>query len=499
MTDAHALNLFLSFVAHSGVWETELTENAEAFVRACGATLNRRVLGKVDLKELRHLSHDGDALEDTLVQGSVATTNVLKIGTWSEIVNADGSTMRVLARWDGDVWVEADDCGLLETRRWMEKTSMIVARTVSGKDGQLVTLKQYFRRFVKSANTMPDMRLAAASAVESAGALLKPESVRAATAREKGEGSEDGSIFDQARDVVEGFGAKMFSGLGFRGGSPKKEEVNDKTKEKTGVAMLSELFDAVRVTEILATFECSFMSPTTETSAQAMRGDKGTFYVTQTAFAFVSEKKNVTWWTDALDVQELTVAGPSAISLVTSDSTQITLNSMKNRDESFDAMIAMLESVPSGDEPSRAMDMRPSGPPLCVGYEAESYVFLHIVDVTVEGAASKMSGTPLTTVSLAETKHTLNSSKPVPSGYGGICASVGKTVAFPLSGLNEFDGEHVSFLVSGDNNDPVGEAMLPVASLPKDEDGRALVRSAPFVVNLSLVNRINVCRLFCTR
>ena len=485
MTDARLLP-FCVRVAHSGVWETELTENAEAFVRACGATLNRRVLGKVDLKELRHLSHDGDALEDTIVQGTVATTNVLKIGTWSEVVNADGSTMRVLARWDGDVWVEVDDCGLMETRRWMEKTSMIVARTVSEKDGQLVTLKQYFRRFVKSANAMPEARLAAASSAERT--MPQLESVRATAAKEKGEGSEDGSIFDQARDVVEGFGAKMFSGLGFGGGSPKKEEANDKEKEKTGVAMLSKLFDAARVTEILSTFECSFMTPTTKASAQATRGEKGMFYVTQTAFAFVSEKKNVTWWADALDVQELTVAGPSAISLVTSDSTQITLNSMKNRDESFDAMIAMLESMPSGDEPSRAMDMRPSGPPLCVGYEAESYVFLHVVDVTVEGAASKMSGTPLTTVSLAENKHTLNSSKPIPSGYGGICASVGKTVAFPLSGLNEFDGEHVSFLVSGDHNDPVGEAMLPVAALPKDEEGRALVRSAPFVVHLSVPN-----------
>ena len=197
MTDARLLP-FCVRVAHSGVWETELTENAEAFVRACGATLNRRVLGKVDLKELRHLSHDGDALEDTIVQGTVATTNVLKIGTWSEVVNADGSTMRVLARWDGDVWVEVDDCGLMETRRWMEKTSMIVTRTVSEKDGQLVTLKQYFRRFVKSANAMPETRLAAASSAERT--MPQLESVRATAAKEKGEGSEDGSIFDQARD-----------------------------------------------------------------------------------------------------------------------------------------------------------------------------------------------------------------------------------------------------------------------------------------------------------
>ena len=138
--------------ARSGVWETEYTENAEAFVDAVGVALTRRFAGRIDLKELRHVAHEDDRLEDTTVSGNVAMTNVSAIDAWTEIVNSDGSTMRTRARWDGDVWVETDDCLLMETRRWMEKTSMIVARTVTASDGTLVTMKQFFRRFVKDAS-----------------------------------------------------------------------------------------------------------------------------------------------------------------------------------------------------------------------------------------------------------------------------------------------------------------------------------------------------------
>ena len=106
--------------------------------------MKNRLAGRVDLKELRHIVHDDTKLEDTLVSGSVATTNVSSIDAWTETVNNDGSTMRVRAKWDADVWVEVDDCLLMETRRWMEKTSMIVAWTVTGRDGTLVRMKQFF-------------------------------------------------------------------------------------------------------------------------------------------------------------------------------------------------------------------------------------------------------------------------------------------------------------------------------------------------------------------
>ena len=57
-------------------------------------TLKNRLAGRVDLKELRHIVHDDTKLEDTLVSGSVATTNVSSIDAWTETVNNDGSTMR---------------------------------------------------------------------------------------------------------------------------------------------------------------------------------------------------------------------------------------------------------------------------------------------------------------------------------------------------------------------------------------------------------------------
>ena len=111
------------------------------------------------------------------------------------------------AKWDADVWVEVDDCLLMETRRWMEKTSMIVARTVTGRDGTLVTMKQFFRRYAKVANVASTIAWRAAA--EKKAALKLPSSVNKPADDDKM--SDDASVFDQAID----FGSKMFAGLGF--------------------------------------------------------------------------------------------------------------------------------------------------------------------------------------------------------------------------------------------------------------------------------------------
>ena len=453
------------------MWETELTDNAEAFTAACGVTLHRRLAGKVDLRELRHISHADDRLTDTLVSGNVATTNVIKIGEWSEITNSDGSTMNVKARWDGDVWVEADDCMFMETRRWMERTSMIVTRTVTVPSGELVTMRQFFRRFTKTVGNMQQRAIGNASPTSALPQIndLKTESDKA---------SDSGSGFFNAVD----FGSKMFSGLGFGGAAvtpsgPMSPEDALKT------------FKLPSTTEFLSSFECAIVTPTTSDVALTTRGDKGTLYVFKYALAFVGgdkEKPTVKWFAEAMSIQELTVEGTTTIALQTADGTNIKLNSIKRRDEAFDVVIGMLESMPGSDEPTEAMDARPCGPALRFGYEPESYVFVQIIDVSVEGEAANMVGTPVTKVMLGGVTKVVQSFSPTPTGFGGICANVGQTLAFSTTALNEFDGEHVSILVTDANDEAIGEAMLPLAALPRDEDGRAYVRTTPYVVNMSV-------------
>lgn len=434
-------------------------------MEAAGAALARRFAGRVDLRETRHLTHDGSRLEDTLVSGNVATTNVSEVDAWTEVVNADGSTMRVRARWDGDVWVETDDCALMETRRWMERGTMVVARTVADETGKLITSKQYFRRYVKAATDFSSWKL-----IEAPNAT--PQALPAVDEKQKDD--DEVSIF---ADPV-GFGSKMLSGV--FGGSPKEEHAKG--------ADILKLFKLPANTELLTSYECSLITPTSLPPALAAKGDKGTLYVLKYAFAFVGDdrKTNVTWFTEALAVQELTVEGVNSIAMETADGSKIKLHNVKNRDAAFDSMISMLESMPDAEAPTPAMDSSSNGPPLKFGFDPEAHIILQLIDVTVEGNAAKTPGTPVTTVILGETNRSLNSTTPVPTGFGGYSANIGKTVTLSMASLNEFDGEHVTFLVRDARGEEIGEAMLPVAALPRDEEGCANVRGAPFALNLSL-------------
>ena len=141
------------------------------------------------------------------MSGCVAMTNVSEIDAWTEAVNSDGSTMRVRARWDGDVWVETDDCLLMETRRWMERGSMIVARTVSSEDGTMVTAKQYFTRCVKRATNVSVRPKAIAPATKEATQALP-------TTKKPEKDDDEVSIFTD-------MGARFFGAFG-GGDSPKE-------------------------------------------------------------------------------------------------------------------------------------------------------------------------------------------------------------------------------------------------------------------------------------
>ena len=181
--------------------------------------------------------------------------------------------MNVKARWDGDVLVEADDCMFMETRRWMERTSMIVTRTVTVPSGELVTMRQFFRRFTKTVGNMQQRAIGNASPTSALPQIndLKTESDKA---------SDSGSGFFNAVD----FGSKMFSGLGFGGAAvtpsgPMSPEDALKT------------FKLPSTTEFLSSFECAIVTPTTSDVALTTRGDKGTLNVYKYAIAFVGGDK----------------------------------------------------------------------------------------------------------------------------------------------------------------------------------------------------------------
>ena len=101
----------------------------------------------------------------------------------------------VSARWDGDVWVEVDDCLLMETRRWREGAVMVVARTVTRPDGTLVTSKAFLGKPLRAA---PSFAPAPAPAPGKKGKKGKKENKKA-DEEERGDAASDaGSVYSQA-------------------------------------------------------------------------------------------------------------------------------------------------------------------------------------------------------------------------------------------------------------------------------------------------------------
>ena len=142
----------------SGTWETSVVHNYRNFLRHCGvafarskldASVVKNTLGEaaktVDACEIHSISHTENTLADVLVsENGVSLTNITEIGKRRVIVFPDGATSTVQSRWDDDVWVEVDELNLLETRRWLEKGFLIVARTISTENGEQVTSTSYF-------------------------------------------------------------------------------------------------------------------------------------------------------------------------------------------------------------------------------------------------------------------------------------------------------------------------------------------------------------------
>ena len=89
-------------------------DNAKAFHEAYGSAFPSNAAFAVKEKELHVLKHDlkRGILEDVAVLGATALSNTTMIGRPTEVVAPDGACSTVTARWDGDVWVEVDDCSL---------------------------------------------------------------------------------------------------------------------------------------------------------------------------------------------------------------------------------------------------------------------------------------------------------------------------------------------------------------------------------------------------
>ena len=134
--------------------ETSVVHNYRNFVRHRGVAFGRsksdaRVVSQAQNGgghvQIRSISHRENTLADVLVsENGVSLTNITEIGKRRVIVYPDGATSSTVeSRWTRGR-VETDELNLLETRRWLEKGFLIIARTISTESGEQVTSTSYF-------------------------------------------------------------------------------------------------------------------------------------------------------------------------------------------------------------------------------------------------------------------------------------------------------------------------------------------------------------------
>jgi hypothetical protein len=377
-----------------------LVDNEEGFLEAYGSAFNTGVPGVVKTTELRTLAHDrdGGVLEDTLLLGDTALVNRTVVGVPCEVVGPDGSAMTVAARWDGDVWVEVDDCLLMETRRWKEGDRLVVARTVTKPDGVLVTSKTFMGKPKRRAPTFaaPPAPAEALPAGKKGKKLKKAEekaakkaaaAALAAATKKKGGGDDDdddaksdagsdaGSVYSQVANAVGGFG---FGGLFGGGGGDNTDAGKDGNKKDAGKtakgvadgAKAAKFFNLDPATLFCGAFACS------------LRGTAGHVYVFEFAIGFAAKNLADTnkWSTPARVVNNLEIDGPTSLVVGLATGLTLSLTDVPDRDAVYDCMVGMLEKLP----PSPGEDVHgdPDGRvavPLRVGFDPERYVIVHII------------------------------------------------------------------------------------------------------------------------
>ena len=504
-------------------------DNYENFVAATGTAFTESSVKTVLTRELHTIHHHGDVMEDTLHLGETTLTNrTVANGKACEIVSPNGVTQIVTARWDGDVWVEVDECLVMETRRWMEGQTLIMARTVTRPDGTLCTVKSYFgppRKKVKGGNSSsatPAMLAAASSSVSHStmGEGKKtPSALLAANDDAQSERSDGkASVIDHVMGMFSGGGntnTNKASPLSVRLTKPASSLRDDAPAAEAAL-----FFGLEPNAHLCGRFECSlggYPHTSTPTSPRSPRvssdaskgGAPGVLYVFKYALGFAGKSPAHTkWFTQAPRVTALEMEGTGSITVQLVDGSLVWFNAVTLRDASFDVIIAMLEEMPpasaTAESPRKSisggggggakeeMDVRPNGPPLRVGYHADRSIVVHVVDALVPphhtAAGSMKSGfTAGSRHADAELHLSLGRFvavlRPLPDG------SIDRVVVFPAAEVNAASDAVVLSLrhASGGNGNGhaagvLGEARLPLASLPSDAKGVQTLLESPLTV-----------------
>lgn len=507
-----------------------LVDNEANFLQAFGSAFNTGVPGVVTTKELRSVAHDRDAgvLEDTLLLGDTALVNRTTIGVPCEVVGPDGSAMIVTARWDGDVWVEVDDCLVMETRRWKEGDHLVVARTVTRADGVLVTSKAFFGKPrprapifeavpSASANSLPAGGGNRGKRADKKGTKKEREKAVLATARaDKGDGDGDdddgddddaksdaGSVYSQVASAVGGFGfGGLFGGGGATGGDGGTGReglgragggANGKDGKKGGAGKAGK--GAADSAKAARFFD---LNPSTTPFCGAyscfLRGTPGHVYVFEFTVGFGA--KNLgggnKWSAPGKSVNNLEIDGPTSLVIGLASGLTLRLTDLSDRDALYDTLVAMLERLP----PSPGEDVHgdPDGRiavPLRIGFEPERYVIVHIIHAGfLPGDAT--GSTPIATAALGRYGAAVPA---VGSAKVGAPSRFGRTLVFPAAEA-DLAADTVALAVaagglgdSGAGATTLGEAQLPLSMLPRTRAGAEHVKTNPFTVGLTSPGR----------
>ena len=472
-------------------------DNQEAFLEAFGAAYNAGVPGTVNAKELHYIVHDRESgvLEDTLLLGDVAVVNRAEIGRAREIVGPDGSTMTVTARWDGDVWVEVDDALVLETRRWIEGDFLVVARTTTRADGRLVTSRAFMgkpRRKAPTFDAAPPAAIDPAAEKRAKKKAKKAKTKRAAALLEDEDaksdaGSEAESVYSHVEKAVETVASGF--GLGTLFGGSAAKETESKTPKSADETSALSARGAAKPADAAAFFGQPRSIPFCGSFPCTLRGARGHLYIFEfyVGFAALNLSHVAKWSAPAKLVNNLEIGAGSSLLVGLTTGLNLELDGVGDRDAAYECMVNMLEKIPPspGEEVYGEPDARIAAP-LRVGFEPERYVFVHVVQAgsLPEAAAGSVA---IATAALGRYGAAVTSKGPT---IQGAPTRFGRTLAFPAAEA-DIASDCVVVAVAGGGlgedgygASTLGEAQLPLATLPRDRAGAEEVKENPFTVRL---------------
>ena len=434
-------------------------DNAKAFHEAYGSAFPSNAAFAVKEKELHVLKHDlkRGILEDVAVLGATALSNTTMIGRPTEVVAPDGACSTVTARWDGDVWVEVDDCLTLETRRWLRGNGdLVVVRTATREDGKLASSTMVMR-----APTRAPPVLKTRTPPPSDGMQEAAEAIAAAKA---GAMKEDNSTAASLQNAF----ARLF-GSGDR--------VNAATTSNDGAAGASaaaEFFNLDAAT-----------TPLVKTIACSLEGTRGHLYVFNYEIAFGAlglEPGSVAWTTPGKAVNELELTGNKSLLIGTTTGDVVTFEGIDDVNKTYDALVDVLDSVPlspaeevhGGDPAARVTS------PIRVGFDPEQYVIVHVAQAGYL-PSSALGSVPMCTAALGRFGASTPAQKTLKKG--APCA-FDRAMVFPATECDLAADSLSLSVAAGGGLAVLGEANLPLAALYRGADGGKKARKSPFTMGL---------------